>query len=165
MITSYIFALTVFILYITLCLKKFGITNSISATYYKWKEIKEDYGIFFTLFCFGVSLPLMIVLINYGNPYYQFLGFLAAGGLALVGVASNYMEAPADKVHTIAAIACGSLAILWQCLEGFWVLPVFCSIGATILWVNNKDKVVYLFEMAAFVSTFMTIFCLMIDKL
>ena len=162
MITAYIFSLIVFIAYIAVCINKFGVTESISATYYKWEEEKEDRGILFTLFCFGVSLPLMIILINLANPYYQFLGFLSAGGLSLVGVASNYMKPPANKVHTIAAITCGTLAVLWQCLEGFWLLPLFCFAGAAILWVNNKKFVVYLFEMAAFISTFLSVLCLLI---
>lgn len=157
-----IVSIAIFAVWLTICIKKFGLAPSYSAYSPKWDEVFPAKGIhLWSVVTFVVALLLMFPLLELGegNPW-QFLGFFAP--LYLIVVAFFPLTADTApkryRIHCTAAVVCAVGALLWLALVlGLWWLPLitaflaFCSamhtrtlLTATVFWA----------EMAAFAAVY-----------
>lgn len=153
----YIISLIVFIIYLSASALVFGITKSISETYYKWKEVDEDYSILFTSFIWGVTFPLMIVWIEILPNDLNFVPFIAAASLMFVGTATSFKESLTDKIHYISALIASIVSFTWSFAYGSVLLAsLFIIVGIIlVLCSKNKDiKTLYWLEIIAFVNMY-----------
>jgi hypothetical protein len=139
--------------YLTYICIKFGIQDSISATY---KIIKQKW--LFTIVLWSVALPIMIVG---SNP----LLFFAGAGIAFVGASPRYWLKQEGTVHVIGATGGILLATLWATLSGFWWIsgPFTLFVALTELKIKNKRIInlknhTWWVEIAAFAMVLLSLF-------
>ena len=82
----------VFVTYVVYIYMRYGITHSISQSYYSLKEK----GYLFTLFCFGIGVPML-----FRNDA---LFYLSGAGLILVGMASSFKDKITVVAHYVGAV-------------------------------------------------------------
>lgn len=156
---SIIVATCIYVAYNAICSALFGIPESLSNTYYLYKE-KRNKGWLFPLMMYAVvalMMPAWITL-SEGSDF-QFLAFLAPVAIAFVGTApafkSNDLE---NVVHTTAAIVAAICSLAWVAvITPYWwmILVWFGFIAlAAILTSSYKSCLVYWLEQVAFLSTF-----------
>ena len=157
-----------FVAYVGLCLKKFGMTDSISDTWYEWLEVKQSR--MFVGFCAGLALGLIGVIES--HKMYDKAGLaiaVAAFSAFAVAVAANFRYGqkeranPAnagkhytrvDIIHYLASglLIGGCLIGLWIRLN-FWYVAVF-TIGTIGILVakklNRKVSAIWAIEVWAF---------------
>lgn len=135
--------LAVFISYVSFIWIKYGIQESISASYY---VLPRKLNLLFTLFCWGFAIPAMII----GNTA---LMFLAGAGIAFVGAAAQTKFKMTRTVHLIGAISGILLSQVATIVDyKMWYLSViYLIIGLPILFLDKKHNVWWL-EIMAFIS-------------
>lgn len=151
--------------YVAISLKKLGITDSLSDTWYKWIE-KHGKEWPFTLFCGGLGLGLIGIIHQHQLENVAGLMFaLAAASAWFVAVAANFRYGQkerkdgkrmtrVDLIHYAASgmlIGCCLIA-LWIQLS-FWYAVVFAVGTVAILLLkaaNRKIPAIYLIECWAF---------------
>ena len=151
---SIIVATCIYVAYNAISLAFFGIPESLSNTYYLWKE-RSNKGWLFPLMMYAVvalMMPAWITL-SEGSDF-QFLAFLAPSAIAFVGTApafkSNDLE---NVVHTTAAIVAAICSLAWVAvITPYWwmILVWFGFIAlAAILTSSYKTCLVYWLEQVA----------------
>lgn len=158
-IISIIAATAIYIAYNAICLALFSIPESLSNTYYLWKE-KNGKGWLFCLMMYlvvALMMPAWISLSEGSN--FQFLAFLAPASIMFVGSAPRFKDSQLEsRVHTISAIIAAVCSLLWVALvTPYWVLILgwfVCSAGFALITKTCKVSFVYWLEMVAFGSTF-----------
>jgi len=120
------------LLYIFYCLKKYGITESISATYYLLDEDKKP---LFTLFTWGISFPLIVFALE---PLEIYL-LVAALMIAYVGAFAKYKEEITDVVHVVCATGGVIFSMVHLLTKGLWVpVVVFVVIGLLFQFLSKN---------------------------
>lgn len=107
----YILMILTFISYVSGIWARYGVLDSISQSYY---ELPTKFQPLFILFCWGYSLPAIIL----GSSG---LMFLAGSGIAFAGAAAAFKEEMTMEVHVTGAVIgvlFSQLAILFQ--YGIW---------------------------------------------
>jgi len=133
----------VFALYTLYIVKKYGVLSSISESFYALPESK---GYLFTLFIWGVSLPIML-LANISALF-----FLAGCLLMFVGAANSYRDEGgyASKIHGAGAtggIVMALLALVW--VKIYW--PIILATIASVWIKRSKIKnITWWVEIACF---------------
>lgn len=171
MIFLSIFAAAVFVCFLLLCYACFGITDMISDSYYKLKDISDGRGNLFSIVMFVVGLCMMICLLDTEQGIQPF-AFGGGSGLLFVSVAPNFKEIDVKTIHKAGAIISGMCCIGW-CISVMW-LPTLYIVSlylVYILWCMTNKKIattihfdntispshwLYWAEVAAFVDTFIT---------
>lgn len=156
---SIIIATTIFVAYNAVAIAIFGIPESLSNTYYLYKE-KYNKGWLFPLMMYAVvalMMPAWITLSEGSN--FQFLAFLAPASLMFVGTAPRFKDSQLEsRVHTISAIIAAACSLLWVALvTPYWVaIPIYVVFeGAKAFFSKTyKTCLVYWLEQVAFLSTF-----------
>lgn len=156
---SIIVATCIYVAYNTICLALFGIPESLSNTYYLYKE-KSNKGWLFPLMMYAVvalMMPAWITL-SEGSDF-QFLAFLAPAAIAFVGTAPAFKSDDLENVvHTTAAIVAAICSLAWVAvITPYWwmILVWFGFIAlAAILTSSYKSCLVYWLEQVAFGATF-----------
>ena len=160
LITILIIAATaIYIAYNAICLALFSIPESLSNTYYLWKE-RSNKGYLFCLIMYAVvalMMPAWITL-SEGNNF-QFLSFLAPASIAFVGTAPRFKDSQLEsRVHTVSAIIAAACSLLWVMLVTpyWWMMLIWLGFIAlaAILTSSYKTCLVYWLEQVAFGSTF-----------
>ena len=156
---SIIVANAIYLAYNAISLAFFGIPESLSNTYYLWKE-RSNKGWLFPLMMYAVVAFMMPAWITMSEGSdFQFLAFLAPSAIAFVGTApafkSNDLE---NVVHTTAAIVAAICSLAWVAVitPYWWMILVwfgFISLAA-ILTSSYKSCLVYWLEQVAFGATF-----------
>lgn len=152
-------AACIYVAYNAISLALFGVPESLSNTYYLYKE-KRNKGRLFPLMMYAVvslMMPAWITL-SEGSDF-QFLAFLAPSAIAFVGTApafkSNDLE---NAVHSTAAIVAAICSLAWVAvITPYWwmILVWFGFIAlAAILTSSYKPCLVYWLEQVAFGATF-----------
>ena len=156
---SIIAATAIYIAYNAICLALFSIPESLSNTYYLWKE-KNGKGWLFCLMMYLVVALMMPAWINLSEGSdFQFLAFLAPASIAFVGTAPRFKDSQLEsRVHTVSAIIAAACSLLWVVLvtpDG-WVMLIWCGFigGVSVLTSSYKTCLVYWLEQVAFLSTF-----------
>lgn len=153
MITLYITSFIVFALYIVIILKIFGVLPSISDSYYALKE--HNLSTPFTFFCWGTAFPLMIYWIELLPNDWDFLPFIACGGLLFVGASPAFKDLELErKVHSISAIICAIAAYTWTFLYGSIFLGINFILLSIILYFILKRNKTYWLELIAFINIY-----------
>lgn len=93
---SFIIMVLVFVSYVSFIWLKYGVQESISASYY---ALPKKYNFLFTLFCWGFAVPAIIASIDV-TPFMFFAGV----GICFVGAAAQINDNWVNKIHSTAAI-------------------------------------------------------------
>lgn len=125
---------------------KYGIQPSISESYYRF-PVNQKY--WFTLFCYGVAFPAMILGITLSNSV---LMFLAGASLAFVGAASRFKEwIVTHNVHMISAVLAITLSTIAIIIDFkmLYVSLIFIVLSMGAMFLKNK---IWWIEILAFLS-------------
>lgn len=156
-------AFTLYLCYnfVVLCL--FGIPNSLSQTFYEFKNRKSWQRIFFPIMMIGVGLLLLPAWleISEGSDF-MFTSFFAAGGIIFTGSAPAFNSSELEeRVHTGSAIFAAVSALLWIILVAklWWHIIVWGLIILLVAFITKtwKTGLVYWLETITFISTFTSI--------
>ena len=159
MTTMTIIAAVIYLLYNAISIGLFGIPESLSNTYYLYKD-KWNVGYLFPIMMYSVvalMMPSWITLSEGSN--FQFLAFLAPASIAFVATAPAFKGSRLEgKVHTIAAILAAVCSLAWVCVVTPYWWSILCFTGIVALAVTLtktlKTAYVYWLETIAFASTF-----------
>ena len=152
-------ATAIYLAYNAICLALFSIPESLSNTYYIWKE-KNGKGWLFCLMMYLVVALMMPAWISLSEGSdFQFLAFLAPASIAFVGTAPRFKDGDLEnKVHTISAIIAAACSLLWVALVTpyWWVMLIWLGFIAlaSIFTSSYKTAYTYWLEQVAFLSTF-----------
>lgn len=156
---SIIIATVIFVAYNAVAIAIFGIPESLSNTYYLYKE-KWNKGWLFCLMMYAVvtlMMPAWISLSEGSN--FQFLAFLAPASIMFVGTAPRFKDSQLEsRVHTVSAYIAAACSLLWVALVTpyWWVMLIWLGFIAlaSIFTSSYKTCLVYWLEQVAFGSTF-----------
>lgn len=152
----YIISALVFVLYTTTILMAFGVLPSVSDSYYALK--KHNMSAQFTIFCWGSAFPLLIYWIDLLPNDWDFLPFIACGGLLLVGTAPAFKDVKLEKkVHSTAAIVCAISSYIWTILYASLFLSINFILLSILLYFLLKKNKTYWIEMLAFINIYIQI--------
>ena len=161
---SIIVATAIYVAYNAISLALFGIPESLSNTYYLWKE-KSNKGWLFPLMMYAVVALMMPAWISMSEGSdFQFLAFLAPSAIAFVGTAPAFKSDDLENVvHSTAAIVAAICSLAWVAvITPYWwmILVWFGFIAlASILTSSYKTCLVYWLEQVAFGATFTSAIC------
>ena len=141
------------------------VPNSLSNTYYMYKQKKEYLKFLFPIMMFTISSLLLPSWLNITEgSNWQFLSFLTCASIMFVGAAPNFKNVGIEnKVHTIAAIISAICALSW-CLiivPNSWIIILINLIIILLLaFITNTIKKSYTFwlELIAFLSLYFSLF-------
>ena len=155
---SIIAAAAIYIAYNAICLTLFSIPESLSNTYYLWRE-KNGKGWLFPLMMYAVVILMMPAWITMSEGSdFQFLSFLAPASIAFVGTAPRFKDGDLEnKVHTISAVIAAACSLLWVTLVTpyGWVMLIWWSIiNGCFAITKSYSCRVYWLETIAFGATF-----------
>jgi hypothetical protein len=144
MIALYIAMIAVFVSYVTFIWTKYGVQESISASYYK---LPDNEKALFTLFCWGFAIPAMIL----GSCG---LMFFAGAAICFVGAAAAFRG---DKMtHAVHMISAGLGVALSQAamafVFGFWFIPVIFFAISGFIYASEVENDIWWIEIFAFLS-------------
>lgn len=156
---SIIVATCIYVAYNAISLALFDVPESLSNTYYLYKE-KSNKGWLFPLMMYAVVALMMPAWITLSEDSdFQFLAFLAPAAIAFVGTAPAFKSDDLEnKVHSISAVIAAACSLAWVAL----VTPHWCVIliwfyivvSLSLLTSSYKTCLVYWLEQVAFGSTF-----------
>lgn len=156
---SIIVATCIYVAYNAISLALFGIPESLSNTYYLYKE-KSNKGRLFPLMMYAVVALMMPAWITMSEGSdFQFLAFLAPAAIAFVGTAPRFKSDDLENVvHTTAAIVAAICSLAWVAVitPYWWMILVWLGFIAlaSILTSSYKTCLVYWLEQVAFGATF-----------
>jgi hypothetical protein len=156
---SIIAATAIYIAYNAVSLAIFGVPESLSNTYYLWKE-KNGKGWLFPLMMYAVVALMMPAWITMSEGSdFQFLAFLAPSAIAFVATAPAFKSDDLEnKVHSISAVIAAACSLAWVALVTpyWWVILIWFGLIAlgSILTSSYKSCLVYWLEQVAFGATF-----------
>ena len=156
-------AFAIYFVYNAIAVCRFGAPKSLSMTYYNFQDISPKLK-----WCFPVMMVLMAGLLmpawidlSEGHNL-QFMSFLAAVGIIMVGFIPNFKDGRQESLmHTGAAIFAAVFALLWVCLvTNMWYVVLIWAvmlIAVAFLSGTWKTSYIYWLETVAFASTFTSI--------
>ena len=162
-------ALFVFTAYNAVAIKKFGVPESLSNTFYLWNSVKKNLGYVFTGMMGFMAFTLMPAWLEVGNmasswsSFLNFLIFFACGSIMFVGVAPAFRSSEMEgTVHETSAKLAAAAALAWcfAVCYAIWYVPVACILAvliAGLLSKTFKKCIIYWLEMMAFAATFITV--------
>jgi hypothetical protein len=156
---SIIIATVIFVAYNAVAIAIFGIPESLSNTYYLYKE-KCNKGWLFCIMMYAVVLLMMPAWIGLSEgSNWQFLAFLAPASIMFVGTAPRFKDSDLEnRVHSISAIIAAICSLVWVAIvTPFWWVILICLglvILAAVFTSSYKTAYVYWLEQVAFGSTF-----------
>ena len=155
---SIIVATAIYVAYNAISLALFGIPESLSNTYYLYKE-KGNKGWLFPLMMYAVvalMMPAWITL-SEGSDF-QFLAFLAPSAIAFVGTAPAFKSDDLENVvHSAAAIVAAICSLAWVAvITPYWcVILIWLGLISGVLTITKTYScLIYWLETIAFGSTF-----------
>lgn len=156
---SIIVATAIYVAYNAIALAIFGVPESLSNTYYLYKE-KWNKGWLFCVMMYIVVIFMMPAWITMSEgSSFQFLSFLAPASIAFVGTAPKFKDSDLEnKVHTYSAYAAAACSLLWVCLVTpyWWTILICLGFVAlvSVLTSSYKACLIYWLETIAFGATF-----------
>lgn len=161
--------------YWIICLKKFGLTDSISATWYEWEKLvkkesktminKSTLGKFwFSAMIIGTTTPVFSFMpedTNWGVLY-----LIGVGGLWLTAVAGAYKKKYVEKYHvygaTIGIFFCllGTGVIL-----GLWTPAIVMALITATLYITKVRGATNIVEGMAVVTIWLAIGITMLNMI
>lgn len=139
-----LFQLVVFVLYIGMIIKNYGVLPSISES---WYRLPLNRKALFTLFTWGMGIPTLL----YGNVVF----FIAGIGLIFVGAATQFkmLTANTKQIHYAGAYIgiLGSLFGIWLQWGAYYPLILFLVSYLFVQYGPVQNKIWWI-EMVAFAS-------------
>lgn len=160
-------AFIIYTLYNAIAIYNFGIPFSLSKTYYLFKKKKNILRILFPITIILTSSLLLPAWLDLSiGSNFQFMSFLACLGLIFVGASPAFNRSKLEgNVHNISAYFAATMSILWIILvTGKWYVIIGSAITVLFLAIITKSiktSYIYWLETIAFLSTFITLFCLL----
>lgn len=155
---SIIVATCIYVVYNAIAIAIFGVPESLSNTYYLWKE-KNGKGWLFCLMMYlvvSLMMPAWITISEGSN--FQFLAFLAPASLMFVGTAPRFKDFSLEnKVHTYSAYLAAACSLLWVGLitPYWWVILIWLGLISGVLAITKTYScLIYWLETIAFGATF-----------
>jgi len=155
-------SIIIFVLYLLFAWKRYGISSSISASYY---DLKGWGLVLFSVFCFGISIPSLIVwALSHDTMNWRFLfPFLGTLGILFVGASPMFrLNKQVLRVHMYGSYSGIGFWIIGLLIYGvhyplflFFVSAIFLFIAKKRGKLNiNKKKTSFTWwiEIAAFIS-------------
>ena len=152
-------AFLVYLFYNSAALSLFGVPESLSNTFYLFKERKYWQRLLFPIMMLFMAFTLMPAWLEMSEgSNFQFLAFLAAGGIMFTGAAPAFKDDKLEnKVHTGTAI-CSLLWIILVAKLWYFIILWFIIISFCAVFTNSyKNAYVYWLETVAFISTYTAI--------
>lgn len=146
-----IFMVSVFVIYTWRVSSKFGISESISASFYVWKPVWK--GIWFVLMTYGISIPL-IVFIKLPWTWWNLLFYFATLSLVITGTAADFRtDKNTEWLHNIGSYSAIILSIagLWV-IHNIWISSALFVPLLGFLYFRKVKNVTWWVECAAFGS-------------
>lgn len=138
----------------------FGIPNSLSNTYYMFKERSEKLKYLFPAMMWSLVILLMptLLTVSTNNPF-QFTAFLSLACIAFTGTAPAFNSSKLENnVHTYSAILGAIFALLWIILvaKTWFLILLFASIVllGTYYTKTLKSCIIYHLEDITILSVF-----------
>ena len=156
---SIIFATIIYVAYNAISLANFGVPQSLSMTYYLWKE-KANKGYVFPCMMYAVVAFMMPAWITMSEGSdFQFLAFLAPASIAFVGTAPAFLGSNLEnKVHSISAAIAAVCSLAWVILVTpyWWLILIWTGFVAlaSVFTSSYKTAYIYWLETIAFGATF-----------
>ena len=156
---SIIIATVVYVAYNAISLANFRVPQSLSMTYYLWKD-KANIGYLFPCMMYVVVACMMPAWISMSEGSdFQFLAFLAPASIAFVATAPAFLGSDLEnKVHSISAMIAAACSLLWVILVTpyRWVILVWLAVVAVASYLTKTIKTAYIYwlETIAFGATF-----------
>jgi hypothetical protein len=156
-------AFLLYVAYNSAAIKLFGVPESLSNTFYLYKEKHPLLCVLFPLFMVGmVALLLPAWLELTAASALQFLVFLACAGILFTGFAPAFKGCELEsKVHKISAICAAIFSLLWVIfVSKMWALIIVWLVivaVVAILTKTVKSSYVFWLETIAFLSTFTSV--------
>ncbi len=144
-------------LYLLVTYHYFGMTASISETFYKWKT--RYYSAAFVWFCLVVTLGAWLQSLYPLKHETKFILIGAGFFMFCIGVASTYKDAKVTAMHysfAVVAIVLGFLALsveFWGTWKAWVPLAVFVVMSYVTVW-KWRPVATYLVEVYALVIIF-----------
>ena len=156
---SIIVATCIYVAYNAISLALFDVPESLSNTYYLYKE-KSNKGWLFPLMMYAVVALMMPAWITLSEDSdFQFLAFLAPAAIAFVATAPAFKSDDLEnKVHSISAVIAAACSLAWVALVTpyWWMILICLGLFAleSIMTSSYKSCLVYWLEQVAFGATF-----------
>ena len=143
----YFLMILVFVSYLGMVVKHFGILPSISDSYY---HLKKSNNYLFTLFCWGFAIPAMLLGTQLSHSP---LMFLAGAGIVFVGAAAQFKEKMTKTVHELGALFGVLFAQLSIAIDfNMYYLNAIFAIAALIIYLTKSKERIWWIEILAFSS-------------
>lgn len=146
-------SIVIFLTYTTYAIKKFGVPDSLSETFY----LLENRGWIFQAVLFSCAALLLVPLMEATNNDFKLLEFLTVGGVFFVSVAPFFKLELEGRVHGVSAIVSGISGITWSILQGFGYIPLFSGLLFIGLYFLTKTGLTFWAEMIIFASVYTTL--------
>jgi len=146
--------LLIFVTYVAYITNRFGVLPSISESHYKLNESRQGY--FFTIFCWALSVTMVLEADN-SSPFY----FYSGAGLGFVGTATHFKWTGSYThiVHYLGAfvgIVCAFIGLYDQ--SNMWVpAAIFAFITAIFVLFKIKNAIFWI-EIVAFLLIIIGLF-------
>lgn len=136
------------VLFLTGMVLSGGVPVSLSAVYY----LLDKRGWVFQLAMIGAGAMLMPLWLDLSDEGYQWLVFLACGGMIFVGAAPSFRLPLQGIIHYSSAVLCCVCAVAWQILEGLWDVTLFFGFFGGMLALMWREKWCWWMEIAVMCS-------------
>lgn len=144
-------------LYLLISYSKFGMTKSISETFYKWMAL--DYSVLFVIWCFVVTLGAWLQSLYHLKHETKFILLIAGFFMFCIGIAPTYKDKKVSTLHYVfaaLAIILGFLALYVE-HKGDWRSWVPVTVFVLSIPVIRKfwpQWTTYIVEVIAFALIF-----------
>jgi hypothetical protein len=143
---------------IAICILNRGIPTSISKSWYLLKDRSTLLSSIFSLWCFAIAfLQMPFLLQTAEGEWFQFSGWLTAGGLALVGAAPAF-KGHERVIHRVGAGIAAVFSILYSICLGLWfivtLMTILCLCIVIDEWLTGKRSFIFWGEVCCFTSLF-----------
>ena len=135
-----------FVTYTTYITLKFGILKSISESYYHLEGKKK---ILFSLFTWGISLPMMVFCFDYTFVWPLFVSIVL---MCFVGVFTMFKKKPDTYIHVACATGSIIFAFIGLLYHGIAMLiPAILMIILGIIILRYAKKYTWYIELLSFI--------------
>jgi len=149
MVKIIVFLCVWMISYLVLIRIKFGKLPAISASQREWVKLRRLYGIFFLLFCVGLSVPLIMIADKTDSGWFVFAG----AGFIFAGTAfASKNKSLTRTVHNVGAVVGIGFSLIaeWVVL-GYWLPAIATIVGGLVVLLAEVKNPVYWIQIWAFV--------------
>lgn len=148
----------IFVIYISWVIYLNGVPSSISDSYYVLGKKNRQLSDLFTLFCWFVSIPLLVYWIDLRPDDFDLLPFIACSSLVFVGGSPMFKRSFEGRIHKVSAILCSVSTYIWLVCYSNTLLVTFSAITLILTYIFVESNRLFWLEMIAFVTLFIAMF-------